>query len=107
MKQRHTFKNTNMLISTHEHKVSNFNPKEQAQSMRHVIEHGTKTVCFYTAAARGQNTKHGVCDSWQVAIRMSDKKRSQHTLPAPKYQALVTLLARLWGHQHSEQNTHS
>ena len=69
--------------------------------MRHETEQGTKTVCFYAAAARavGQNRKQGLYDSWQAVIRMSDKKRSQHTLPAPKYQVGVTLLDRLWGHQ--------
>ena len=82
--QRHRFKDTNVLISKHEHKVSNFNPTEQAQSMRHVMEQGTKTVCFYTAAeaaaGRGQNTKHGVYDSWQSErwIKRDLSTRFQH-----------------------------
>ena len=82
--QRHRFKDTNVPFSTHEHKVSNFNPTEQAQSMRHVMEQGTKTVCFYTAAeaaaGRGQNTKHGVYDSWQSErwIKRDLSTRFQH-----------------------------
>ena len=83
---KHIHRDTNVPISTHEHKVSNFNPTEQAQSMRHVMEQGTKTVCFYTAAAaaaavgRGQNTKHGVYDSWQSErwIKRDLSRRFQH-----------------------------